>query len=101
MRLSRKAWLAALAAMASMGLGAFAPVRAQGISWPQDQVLPHFTAAPELDVIDISGMAFDRKVAFTTLQGLINRTRSVRVVLEIPVRARRPMRLRPGRHGDR
>lgn len=70
------------ARLAVLALCAFATVRAQGISWPPDQVLPHFTAAPELDVIDISGMPFDRKVAFTTLQGLVNRSRSRVYVLD-------------------
>jgi hypothetical protein len=46
----------------------------QGISWPTTQVLPRFAAYTALDVADISGLAFDRKVAVTVLQGLVNRS---------------------------
>jgi hypothetical protein len=46
---------------------------AQGILWPAGQVLPRFADYPSLDVVDISGLSFDRKTAITVLQGLVNR----------------------------
>jgi hypothetical protein len=54
-----------------------APIHAAGLTWPADKVFPRFAAMPTatpLDVIDVTGFTYDRKVLFTVLQGLVNRT---------------------------
>ncbi|RAP73790.1 GxGYxYP domain-containing protein [Paenibacillus montanisoli] len=44
------------------------------ISWPQEQALPSFAQAKQLDVADIYDAPGDIKLLFSTLQGLINRS---------------------------
>lgn len=53
-----------------------APARSQGVSWPESQVLPRFGSYAALDVADLSGLPFDRKLSLTVLQGLVNRTKT-------------------------
>lgn len=46
-----------------------------GISWPEDQVLPAFaTPAETLDSIFIGNLTTDEQFAFTSFQGLVNKT---------------------------
>jgi hypothetical protein len=51
-----------------------APPTASSQNWPEGQVLPRFSVYTSLEVADISGFPFDRKVAFTVLQGIVNRS---------------------------
>lgn len=47
----------------------------RGISWPEDQVLPAFaTPAATLDSIFIGDLTTDEQFAFTSFQGLVNKT---------------------------
>ncbi|MEQ4204871.1 GxGYxYP domain-containing protein [Actinopolymorpha sp. B17G11] len=61
-------------------LGSASPANAapptSGISWPEGQALPHFARPRHLDVVNLlSPVPNDEKVMFTTLQGLVNRSR--------------------------
>lgn len=47
---------------------------AAGIDWPADRMFPRFASIKSLDIVDISGMSFNKKALFATLQGLVNRT---------------------------
>jgi len=51
-----------------------ASIQAAGMTWPAEKVFPRFAPVSALDLIDVSGLSYDRKVLFTGLQGLINRT---------------------------
>lgn len=55
---------------------AFAAVRPApaAVDWPAERVFPRFAAFTSLDVADLSGLSFDRKVTLTSLQGLVNRS---------------------------
>jgi hypothetical protein len=46
-----------------------------GISWPQGQALPHFAVANHVDAASIDGLPADQQLMFTSLQGIVNRTR--------------------------
>src|SRR6266540_1818775 len=46
-----------------------------GISWPQGQALPHFAVANHVDAASIDGLPADQQLMFTSLQGVVNRTR--------------------------
>lgn len=58
----------------AMCLSFFSSAYGNGISWPEGQVVPRFSAYASLEIADISGFAFDKKLAITTLQGLVNRS---------------------------
>ncbi len=46
----------------------------EGISWPKGQALPIFaTPAPALDSIEVQALSNDERIAFSALQGLVNR----------------------------
>jgi hypothetical protein len=57
------------------GVTAAATRARSGISWPQEQALPHFAPVRTLDVVDIAGLSGDEKLMLGTLQGLVNRVR--------------------------
>jgi hypothetical protein len=46
-----------------------------GLSWPGGASFPIFPPADQLDVGDLSGDTEDEMILFTTLEGLVNRTR--------------------------
>lgn len=46
-----------------------------GISWPKNQALPHFSKPERLDVVDIVPLNGDEKLLLGTLQGVVNRTK--------------------------
>src|SRR2546426_5358889 len=77
----RQRGLVAVALLASVLLAvapsteALAAQVAHGISWPAGQALPTFAEPRHLDVADIEGLAGDEQVLFTTLQGLVNRSK--------------------------
>lgn len=52
---------------------ALTPVQT-GISWPQGQALPHFAAPGALDTIEVQSLTRDEQLAFSALQGLVNKT---------------------------
>lgn len=48
--------------------------RVEGISWPKGQALPTFaTPAPALDRLEVQALTGDEQIAFSALQGLVNR----------------------------
>lgn len=77
--LTRRGLLAASLALpfaAPFAGRAAAHASSSGISWPEDQALPHFARPRNLDVVDLlSGVPADELVLFTTLQGVVNRER--------------------------
>jgi hypothetical protein len=51
-----------------------APARIErGISWPQRQALPHFASPAALDTIEVQSLTRDEQIAFSALQGQVNR----------------------------
>src|SRR5690606_7540377 len=47
---------------------------AEGISWPEGQALPVFaTPAAEVDAIEVQSLSKDEQLAFSALQGQVNR----------------------------
>src|ERR1700678_254781 len=51
-------------------------VRGAGLNWPANQLLPTFsTPAPVLDCIDITSVRNAEADLFTSLEGIVNRTR--------------------------
>jgi hypothetical protein len=49
---------------------------AAGLDWPTNQFLPHFAApVPVLDCLDLSSSSDEEVDLFTSLEGLVNRTR--------------------------
>ena len=47
----------------------------EGISWPEEQAMPHFAAPAPLDAIEVQALSRDEQIAFSALQGQINRKR--------------------------
>lgn len=45
----------------------------QGVAWPQGQALPHFAAPSALDTIEVQALTRDEQIAFSALQGQVNR----------------------------
>lgn len=43
------------------------------ITWPKDQMLPHFKKTKHLDVVDIMKASGDIKILLATLEGIVNR----------------------------
>jgi hypothetical protein len=68
--------MAPLVVLFSMHVNLAGGQGADGLFWPEGQVLPHFAAPAErLDAIDVGALSPDEQVTFSALVGQVNRRR--------------------------
>ena len=73
--MARRTRVARITSALALAAGVFGTGTAEAaVDWPVDRILPRFAPITSLDVADMSGLAFDRKAALATLQGIVNRT---------------------------